>query len=65
MAQRNQPGEAEHQGVGGAFELPARRSGARRLAAVLHVLYLMFNEGYTSSGRSCMRVDLSGKRCGW
>ena len=33
-----------------------------RLVAVLHVLYLIFNEGYaSSSGPSLQRVDLSGE----
>jgi predicted RNA polymerase sigma factor len=42
------------------FELPPAESLAVRLEAVLSVLYLIFNEGYTaSSGPSLHRVDLS------
>ena len=42
------------------------RSGAsQRLGSVLHVLYLMFNEGYaTSSGPDLARPDLSGEAIG-
>ncbi|HEY3005086.1 MAG TPA: DUF6596 domain-containing protein [Kribbellaceae bacterium] len=42
------------------FELPPAGEFAPRLRAVLSVLYLIFNEGYTaSSGPSLHRVDLS------
>jgi predicted RNA polymerase sigma factor len=42
------------------FELPPAEDLAARLRAVLSVLYLIFNEGYTaSSGPSLHRVDLS------
>jgi RNA polymerase sigma factor (sigma-70 family) len=45
---------------GAEFRLPDDRSG--RLAAVLHVLYLIFNEGYTaSSGPALHRVELSAE----
>jgi hypothetical protein len=43
------------------FELPAAAQWGERLGAVLHVLYLMFNEGYTSSGPELTRVDLSSE----
>ena len=37
-------------------------SATQRLTAVLHVLYLIFNEGYTSStGAALHRTDLSGE----
>jgi RNA polymerase sigma factor (sigma-70 family) len=43
-----------------SFEIPSVAERGQRLAAVLHVLYLMFNEGYTSSGGPALqRHDLS------
>lgn len=42
------------------FQLPTSAERVERLRAVLHVLYLIFNEGYTSSiGRHLRRADLS------
>ncbi len=42
------------------FEKPAPSETRARLASVLHVLYLVFNEGYAaSSGDEVHRVDLS------
>ena len=42
------------------FGLPEPAGAGRRLRAVLHVLYLIFNEGYTSSaGPELQRTDLS------
>ena len=42
------------------FRLPGRAERAGRQAAVLHVLYLIFTEGYAAtSGRSLYRVELS------
>ena len=47
---------------GRAFELPAEADRPARLAAVLHVLYLIFNEGYiASSGAHLHRVELSAE----
>ena len=47
---------------GRVFELPAEGERQARLAAVLHVLYLVFNEGYTaSSGARLNRVELSAE----
>jgi RNA polymerase sigma factor (sigma-70 family) len=47
-------------GIGFAMPPPEQRSAS--LGAVLHVLYLIFNEGYaTSSGRAHQRVDLSSE----
>jgi RNA polymerase sigma factor (sigma-70 family) len=43
-----------------AFELPTNQERTARLAAVLHVLYLIFNEGYlTTAGPDLQRSDLS------
>ena len=42
------------------FSLPSVQERAERLDAVMHVLYLTFNEGYAcSSGEKLQRVDLS------
>lgn len=42
--------------------MPTDRERAERLSAVLHVLYLIFNEGYTSSsGPALHRPDLSNE----
>ena len=44
------------------FAMPTDRERAGRLAAVLHVLYLIFNEGYASStGRELARTELSSE----
>jgi RNA polymerase sigma factor (sigma-70 family) len=47
---------------GARFAMPPASELPERLAAVLHVLYLIFNEGYTaSSGSSLHRVELSAE----
>ena len=44
------------------FRMPTKRERTQRLTAVLHVLYLIFNEGYTSSiGAALHRTELSGE----
>jgi len=44
------------------FRMPAHAERAERLAAVLHVLYLIFTEGYAAtSGPSLLRPDLSAE----
>jgi len=44
------------------YQVPSRSDLPERLDAVLHVIYLVFNEGYfTSSGASLTRSDLSGE----
>ena len=44
------------------FRLPDAEERAQRLGSVLHVLYLVFNEGYTaSSGTELHRTDLSNE----
>ena len=46
--------------TGARFELPGAADRAGRLAVVLHVLYLMFNEGYAATaGPELTRVDLT------
>jgi RNA polymerase sigma factor (sigma-70 family) len=45
-----------------AFQMPDTAERAERLGSVLHVLYLVFNEGYTaSSGPELRRADLSNE----
>lgn len=44
------------------FSMPSEKERAERLASVLHVLYLIFNEGYTTSfGSELNRTDLSNE----
>ena len=44
------------------FRMPTKRERPQRLAAVLHVLYLIFNEGYASSiGAALQRAELSSE----
>jgi RNA polymerase sigma-70 factor (ECF subfamily) len=44
------------------YEVPSRSDLPERLDTVLHVVYLVFNEGYSaSSGGSLTRSDLSGE----
>jgi predicted RNA polymerase sigma factor len=46
--------------AGARFELPPAPERSERLAVVLHVLYLIFNEGYTAtSGEDLVRPDLT------
>jgi RNA polymerase sigma factor (sigma-70 family) len=58
IGQRISRAKAKLQGA--RFAMPPTSEQPERLAAVLHVLYLIFNEGYTaSSGASLHRVELS------
>jgi RNA polymerase sigma factor (sigma-70 family) len=60
MAQRIGRAKATIKASGVPFELPTREAQAQRLRAVLHVLYLIFNEGYASSmGTELQRVELA------
>jgi RNA polymerase sigma factor (sigma-70 family) len=60
MAQRISRAKQTILSSGGRFELPSGPELAERLAVVLQVLYLIFNEGYTtSSGPSLQRGDLT------
>src|SRR5207249_8004894 len=44
------------------FRMPTPAEWAERLRSVLHVLYLIFNEGYApSTGAHVARSDLSGE----
>jgi RNA polymerase sigma factor (sigma-70 family) len=60
MAQRISRAKASIKSAGARFSLPPEEERAERLDVVLHVLYLVFNEGYTaSSGPDLQRVDLT------
>ena len=60
MAQRISRAKQAVKNSGIPFQLPTTGERAQRLRAVLHVLYLIFNEGYTSSvGPDLRRGDLS------
>jgi predicted RNA polymerase sigma factor len=60
MAQRISRAKQSIKKSGVPFQLPTTEERAQRLRAVLHVLYLIFNESYTSSvGRDLRRADLS------
>jgi len=62
MAQRISRAKAKIKASGESFALPAPDQRQERLRSVLHVLYLLFNEGYTSSsGPDLARSDLSGE----
>ena len=62
MAQRISRAKAKIKASGEPFALPAPDQRPERLRSVLHVLYLLFNEGYTSSsGPDLARTDLSGE----
>ena len=60
MAQRISRAKQNIKTSGIPFQMPTEQEQAQRLRAVLHVLYLIFNEGYTSSaGPDLRRGDLS------
>jgi RNA polymerase sigma factor (sigma-70 family) len=60
MAQRISRAKQTIKKDGGEFTLPEEDERAERLRAVLHVLYLIFNEGYTASaGAELRRTELS------
>jgi RNA polymerase sigma factor (sigma-70 family) len=62
MAQRISRAKLKIKESGIPFRLPTPDERGSRLAAVLHVLYLIFNEGYTSStGPDLQRRDLSAE----
>ena len=62
MAQRISRAKQSIRSSGVPLRMPTPEERAERLAAVLHVLYLVFNEGYTSSsGPALQRTDLSNE----
>jgi RNA polymerase sigma factor (sigma-70 family) len=61
MAQRISRAKAQITAAGGRFHLPEQER-PQRLGAVLHVLYLVFNEGYVAtSGPHPHRVELTSE----
>jgi RNA polymerase sigma factor (sigma-70 family) len=62
MAQRISRAKQRIKTSGVPFRMPTDRERAERLDAVLHVLYLIFNEGYASSiGATLQRRDLANE----
>ena len=60
MAARISRAKQRVKAAGSSFTLPAGAERQDRLRVVLHVLYLIFNEGYTaSSGSELHRADLA------
>jgi RNA polymerase sigma factor (sigma-70 family) len=60
MAQRISRAKQTIKTTGARFDLPPEPERAERLGVVLHVLYLLFNEGYTAtSGTDLHRTDLT------
>ncbi|UJW29306.1 RNA polymerase sigma factor [Saccharothrix sp. AJ9571] len=60
MAQRISRAKATVKKAGSSFRMPSGDEWKPRLRAVLHVLYLIFNEGHTSTaGGELHRVELS------
>ena len=65
MAQRISRAKQSIKASGVPFRLPTSQERAQRLRAVLHVLYLIFNEGYTSSaGPTCSGSNSRMRRSG-
>jgi RNA polymerase sigma-70 factor, ECF subfamily len=62
LAQRIVRAKAKIKAAKIPYQVPARADLPERLASVLHVIYLVFNEGYSaSSGASLTRCDLSAE----
>ena len=60
MATRISRAKASLREAGARFSLPTDSERAARMRSVMHVLYLVFNEGYTATaGDSLSRVDLA------
>jgi RNA polymerase sigma factor (sigma-70 family) len=62
MAQRISRAKQRIKAAGASFDLPPPAERAQRLGVVLHVVYLVFNEGYTAtSGAQLVRAELTAE----
>ena len=62
MTQRISRAKERVRAAGATFRLPPADEQPERLRVVLHVLYLVFNEGYTAtSGTNLVRDELTGE----
>jgi RNA polymerase sigma factor (sigma-70 family) len=62
MAQRISRAKQSIRTSGAPFQMPVSKERAQRLRELLHVLYLIFNEGYTSSsGPNLQRCELASE----
>ncbi|WP_284743868.1 RNA polymerase sigma factor [Amycolatopsis sp. RTGN1] len=62
MAQRISRAKQRIKAAGAGFDLPPPAEQAQRLGVVLHVVYLVFNEGYTAtSGTLLVRAELTAE----
>jgi RNA polymerase sigma factor (sigma-70 family) len=62
MGSRISRAKQQIRSAGARFELPPAPERSERLAVVLHVLYLIFNEGYTATGGDdLVRPDLAAE----
>ena len=62
VAQRISRAKQRINASGAEFRMPPSGELSDRMATALHVLYLIFNEGYTaSSGSALLRVDLTAE----
>lgn len=62
MAQRVSRAKQRIKASGAQFRMPPPAERAERMRALLHVLYLIFNEGYTStSGTQLQRTELAAE----
>ncbi|MET9290452.1 sigma-70 family RNA polymerase sigma factor [Streptomyces sp. NPDC003077] len=58
MAQRISRAKQSIRAAGATFRMPEGEERSERLAAVLHVLYLVFNEGYTATDGAELTVPM-------
>lgn len=62
MAQRISRAKQRIQAAGGSFSMPPLDEVEERVSVVQHVLYLIFNEGYsTTAGPNINRTELTGE----